>query len=119
MKTKTDRKVNKIAKRVNRMLKKDVFGDRFWVRQVKKLKGKSGLQYYLYELRDRLEPERNHLFTCGWLWGDSFFLSADFFEQANDFIVRSDFWAKYWNDESRYNEKLDFYKNMEYNKWRS
>lgn len=118
MKTKIDKRINNIAKKVNQQLKEDVFGNRFWVKQVRKFKSQDGLQYYLYELRDRLEPERNHIFTCGWLWGGSFFLTADFFEQVNDFIVKSDFWAKYWNDESRYNESLDFYRNMEYDEWK-
>lgn len=108
-KNKMDRKVNRIAKRLNRELKADVFGDRFWVRQVAKQRSEEGMQYYLYELCDRLEPNRNSIFSCGWLWGGSQFLVSDFFEQANDFIVKSDFWAKYHGDESRYDIQLDDY----------
>lgn len=108
-KTKVDKRINKIARRVNGDLKQDLFGDRFWVKQVSKAKGEDGLQYYLYELKDRLEPERDTLFSKGWLWGDSHFLASDFFEEVNDFIVKSDFWAKYWNDESRYNRENDDY----------
>ena len=51
-KTKIDKRVNKIAKRINRDLKQDLFGDRFWVKQVSKARGEDGLQYYLYELKD-------------------------------------------------------------------
>lgn len=109
-KTKQDKKINRIARELNKELEKDLFKDRFWVHQVKKSKGVDDLQYYLYELCDRLEPERNSIFNCGWLWGGSIFLKSDFFEQMNDFIVKSDFWAKYWNDESRYNRELDTYR---------
>lgn len=109
MKNKVDRRINKIVKNVNRKLKTDVFKDRFWIRQVKKAKGEDGLQYYLYEMRDRLEPNRNSIIEKGWLWGESFFLYADFYEAINDFIVRSDFWAKYQNNENSYNKEMDYY----------
>lgn len=97
MKTKTDRKMNKIAKRVNRDLKQDVFKDRFWVRQVCKQRV-DGLEYYLYELKDRLEPERDKIFDKRWLWGGSCFLISDFFEEVNEFIIKSDFWELYRNE---------------------
>ena len=109
-KTKVDKKINRIVKNINKELEQDVFKNRFWIRQVKKSKGEDNMQYYLYELRDRLEPERNSLLRKGWLWGSSTFLRADFFEEVNDFIIKSDFWAKYFNDASRYSESLDVYK---------
>lgn len=109
MKTKVDKKINRIVKGMNKELKEDVFGDRFWLRQVKKQKGEDGMQYYLYELKDRIEPERDTLIR-GWLWGHSVFLRAELFDAVNDFIIRSDFWAKYYNDMSRYSISMDYYK---------
>ena len=67
------------------------------------------MQYYLYELKDRIEPERDTLIR-GWLWGHSVFLRAELFDAVNDFIIRSDFWAKYHNDMSRYSISMDYYK---------
>ena len=64
MKTKMDKKVNHYVKRMNNELKHDVFKDRFEVRQVRKTRGEDGLQYYIYELRDNLQPERNKI--IGW-----------------------------------------------------
>jgi hypothetical protein len=108
-KTKTDKKVNRIAKKVNKNLKQDLFGDRFWIKQIQKARGEDGLEYYLYELKDRLEPNRDTIFSKGWLWGDSQFLISDFFGELNDFIVRSDFWAIYHNKPESYNRESDVY----------
>lgn len=112
-KTKVDKKINKIVRIINRNLKEDVFGDRFWIRQIKKQKS-DGMQYYLYEMIDRKHPERNSLVSHGWLWGESFFLSADFYEAINDFIVRSDFWADYYDDPKRYCAEMDDYAHTHY-----
>ena len=65
-KTKTDKRVNRIVKRINKELREDVFKDRFYLRQVEKARGECNLQYYLYEMRDQLEPERNYIIP--WLW---------------------------------------------------
>ena len=116
MKNKVDRKINRIVKRINKDLSEDVFKDRFWIRQVKKQIGEDGLRYYLYEMIDREEPERNSYIK--WIWGSSPFISSEIYEGINDFIVKSDFWAKYWKDESRYNIKLDNYR-AKYNPMRS
>ncbi|MGN0992950.1 MAG: hypothetical protein ACI4PE_03425 [Bacilli bacterium] len=111
-KNKVDKKINRIAKRLNRELKKDVFGDRFWIKQVARQRGDyEGCFYYLYELKDRLEPNRDTLFSKGWIWGSSQFLVSEFYEEVNDFIVRSDFWSKYHNDPERYDPKQDYYLN--------
>ena len=59
-KTKIDKKVNKKVRNFNKSLKEDVFNGRFWVRQYQKTKY-DGLHYYLYELIDNLEPERNRV----------------------------------------------------------
>ena len=109
MKTKVDKKVNKIVKSINRQLKQDVFKDRFWIRQVQKQKNEYGMQFYLFEMRDRLEPNRNSIIAQGWIWGENRFLVSGLYEAINDFIIRSSFWSKYYNDSSRYNYDLDFY----------
>lgn len=116
-KSRIDKRINRVAKRLNRELKADVFGDRFWVKQVAKQRGDyEGCMYYLYELKDRLEPERDTLFSKGWLWGGSHFLVSEFFEEMNDFIIRSDFWSKH--NGSPYDENEDTYKVSQYNKLR-
>ena len=48
-KTKDDRLVNRNVKKLNRQLANDVFGDRFYARQIQKGKG-DGIMYYMYEL---------------------------------------------------------------------
>jgi hypothetical protein len=106
-KNKTDKRINKIVKQINRELKQDVFGDRFWLKQIRKTRV-DGLNYYLYELKDRQEPNRDS-YTKSWIWGESQFVISSFNESINDFIVRSDFWAKYWNDETKYKKELDIY----------
>ena len=65
-KTKTDKKINRIVRRINKELKEDVFKDRFYLRQVEKTRGVCSSQYYLYEMCDKLEPERNCIIP--WLW---------------------------------------------------
>lgn len=93
-KTNMDKKINRLVRNINKQLKEDVFGDRFWFRQVQKATS-DGMQYYMYEMRDRLEPNRNSLVSHGWIWGGSHFFASELFEAMNDFIVRSDFWANY------------------------
>lgn len=105
-KSKNDKKINRLVKRINRQLKEDVFGDRFWIRQIQKQKV-DGVDYYLYEMRDREEPNRNSLIKEGWMSGYDFFLAAHFYEAINDFIVKSDFWNKY--NGSLYSEEVDVY----------
>lgn len=92
MKTKADKKVNRIAKQLNKSIAADVFGNRFWARQAQKAKV-DGINYYLYELRDRLQPERNKLLQ----WDNEFaFITFHHLALAmNDFIIESDFWEKY------------------------
>lgn len=108
-KTKTDKKVNRKVKAFNKALKKDVFKDRFWVRQYQKTKC-DGLNYYLYELVDNLEPERNTVLR-GWILGESCLFMSEIWEGMNDFIIKSDFWSKYYNDDTRYNIEMDTYRN--------
>ena len=93
-KSKTDKKVNRLVRNINKQLKADVFGDRFWVRQMQKAKV-DGMEYYLYEMKDRLEPNRDSIIAEGWIWGGSHFFVSSIYEAMNDFIVKSDFWSKY------------------------
>ena len=106
-KTKVDRKVNRLVKKINKNLAADVFGDRFWIRQIQKARNEDGMQYYLYEMKDRLEPNRDSIVKEGWMWGEDFFLVAHFYEAINDFIVRSDFWHNY--NGSPYDKDMDYY----------
>ena len=65
-KTKTDRRVNKIVRQINKELKEDVFKNRFSLHQLKKVRGECSSQYYLYEMCDKLEPDRNYIIP--WIW---------------------------------------------------
>ena len=38
MKTKNDKKVNRTVRTLNKDLEKDIFGNRFWLRQYRKVK---------------------------------------------------------------------------------
>jgi hypothetical protein len=92
MKSKDDRKVNRIAKRLNKVLAADVFGDRFTVHQLRKTKESYyDIAHYLYELRDKQEPTRNRL--IGWV--NSYSASRELFLEMNDFIITSNFWELY------------------------
>lgn len=87
-----DRKVNRNVKKLNRELKNDVFGTRFEARQLKK-SYKDGIRYYLYELRDNLQPERNKI--VGWENAFALYTFNKIWTEMNDFIVTSDFWSTY------------------------
>ncbi len=97
-KTKTDKKINKVVKWINKSLKKDVFGDRFWIKQVRKSR-EDGMEYYLYELKDRVDPSRDRLIH-GWLSGFEISTFRKLDMEMNDFIVSSNFWELY-NEGSR------------------
>ena len=99
-KTKQDKKLNRRVKEFNKALAADVFKDRFWFRQVKKVRGEGELMYYLYEMKDRLEPERDTIISH-WIWGGSQFIAADLFAEMNDFIINSDFWHLYWKNRGK------------------
>ena len=96
MKTKVDKKVNKIARKLNKQLAADIFGNRFWVKQISKARIE-GISYYLYELRDRLEPERNVILK----WENEFELTTfnHLAFEMNNFIIESDFWKNYHKEE--------------------
>lgn len=105
MKTSAEKKVNKLMRKFNRQLRQDVFGDRFSVHQYQKARNE-GLSYFLYELIDKAQPERNHLIP-GWL--NEFDCQRRVWEEMNDFIVRSNFWSIYHNKPETYNKELDKY----------
>lgn len=106
-KGKDSKKVNRMVRRFNRQLRQDVFGNRFEIRQIQKAKG-DGLEWFRFELRDNEDPERN---TDVDGWFNVYSVDWKLFQAMNDFIVRSNFWAKWFNDESRYDKERDFYKN--------
>ena len=93
MNKKICRKVNKRARQLNKQLANDVFGNRFWVRQVRK-QYIDGIHYFQYELRDRLQPERNKI-ICGWFNEFNLLTFNDLWIEMNDFIITSDFWKTY------------------------
>lgn len=88
-----DKKVNRNIKKLNKQLRDDVFGNRFYARQVKKHKT-DGIMYYQYELIDNECPERNTIIR-GWLTAYEIYMFNRVWEAMNDFIVNSDFWQKY------------------------
>ena len=45
----SDKKVNKAVKKLNKSIREDVFGNRFWIRQARKTRGNDGVMYYLKE----------------------------------------------------------------------
>lgn len=111
-KSKEERRINRIVRKINKQLQEDVFKDRFWIRQVRKQKDEDGFTYYLYEMIDRQEPDRNSIIPQGWLWGGSQFIASDLYEAINDFIVKSSFWSIYFNDPERYNSEIDIYRRV-------
>lgn len=92
-KSNIDKKVNRYVKNLNRCISKDVFGDRFFLRQYQKTRYE-GIEYYLYEMIDRVDPSRNKVIHH---WFSRFeiltFHNLDM--EINDFIVRSNFWKEY------------------------
>ena len=98
-----DKKVNRAVRRLNKELQKDVFGDRFMARQVRKSRGEDGVMYYLYEFLDKECPERNYMYH-GWLSEFSVLRMNTIWMEMNNFIIHSDFWAKYYDKHPRVNE---------------
>jgi len=85
-------KVKKNIKKLNRQLKEDVFGDRFYARLRRRERG-DGIMYYMYELCDRDQPDRNEIIP--WETAFSIYKFNKIWVEMNDFIVTSDFWEKY------------------------
>lgn len=93
-KTSMDKKVNNFIKNFNKSLRKDVFGNRFELRQRRKARTSWGMEFYLYELIDNEQPERNKVAQY-WESGFSILNMGPLFMAMNNFIVSSDFWEKY------------------------
>ena len=93
-KTLEAKKVNRIIKKINRDLQKDVYGDRFYCWQIQKSFG-DGIEYFRFKLTDKEQPERDYITY----WFDTFEIckSNKMFWEINDFIIKSDFWSKYNN----------------------
>lgn len=91
MKSKSDKKVNRLVKSLNRQIHTDVFGDRFSVLQVSKTGYYDCHDYhiYLYRFIDKKQPERNFekLFSEG-----EILIQKALYIDMNEFIVSSDFW---------------------------
>ena len=105
MKTRAEKMVNKEAKRFNKDLKHDLFAGRFYIHQCKKSRC-DGTSWFLYELRDREQPERNCLIP-GWLNQYDFMRRVCM--EMNDFIICSDFWSKYNGHPEAYDKENDKY----------
>ena len=105
MKTKAEKMVNRRVRAFNRELRRDVFGDRFQVYQYQKARS-DGMSWFLYELRDKEQPERNCI-VHGWL--NEFDFQRRIWEEMNDFIIYSNFWSKYHNKPESYNKENDKY----------
>ena len=94
MKTKADKRINQKVRKMNKQLKEDVFGTRFWARQYRKTRSKeTNTWYYMYELCDRKQPERNKL--IGWYSEFELTTFHPIDIEMNDFIVNSSFWKEY------------------------
>ena len=93
-KSNIDKKVNRKVKELNKKIAQDVFGNRFWLKQIQKSKVHD-YNYYAYELRDREQPNRNRFISGYWIGETSILLFNDLWLEMNNFIIESDFWQKY------------------------
>lgn len=93
MKSNDAKRVNRRIRQLNKQLKEDVFGNRFELRQVKKAFG-DGIELFLYEMRDNLQPERN-CYCSQWYSAFDICKFNNIDIDINNFIVKSDFWKTY------------------------
>lgn len=87
MKTKIDKRVNKIIKKLNKQIREDVFGNRFYAHQLQKAR-LNGVSYYLYEFIDNENKDATLV-----QWFNEFEI-VQFYKPwriMNDLIVESDF----------------------------
>ena len=116
MKTKSDKRVNRLVRALNRQLEHDVFGNRFFVSQVKK-KGCADCHdyhYYLYRFIDTEHPERNFE---QWLSESEILISKKLHFLMNSFVISSDFWETFDKD-SYFKDKTMCLKCQEYKPYR-
>lgn len=99
-KSKEAKAINQVVRRINKQIAADVFGNRFYIRQVMKARGADTCEYFLYELIDREDSSRNRLFKR-WIcsYTDKRLMSSEVAIEMNNFIIESDFWTKYRNKE--------------------
>lgn len=104
MKTNADKRVNRAIKKLNRQLKKDVFGDRFELKMISKNGSPWCRSYHWYKiiLKDNKKPERNEP-IC--LSETEILVGSALYREINDFIIYSDFWPEYWANNKRENLK--------------
>lgn len=93
-KSKADKRVVHDMKVLNRKIREDVFGDRFYVRMISKHGYFDWHQYHYYwfEFIDNECPERNE--TACYDQGEVL-IGKKLWIKINDFIVNSDFWTKF------------------------
>lgn len=102
-KDKIRRRVRATVRHINRNLRKDVFGDRFWIeiieQHIRPWSDNSGWDaHFRIAFHDRENPERDYDY---WFDPHSIIYSGLFAggrhmdDDLNNFIVNSDFWKKY------------------------
>ncbi len=94
MKTKSDKRVNRSIRKLNRLIQKDVFGKRFELVQISKhgMDWYRSYHWYILLLKDNEQSERNYLFR---LDEGEILIRNKHYQEMNRFIVDSDFWRKY------------------------
>lgn len=100
---KKDKKIVHFVKVLNRQVRNDVFGERFYLRQIAKGADVTrDNRYYDYEFVDNEDPKRNFKHRY-WLSKHGTEISYAFLCHQvafdyNNFIIKSDFWEKYYNN---------------------
>lgn len=102
-KRKMSRRTKKAVRNLNKYMRKDVFGDRFTVvlveKDIRPYYDNSGWDgAFCVEFRDAEAPERNHRewYSYHGIVDNGMFCGGKFLDKdLNDFIVNSDFWTKY------------------------
>lgn len=87
-KDKIDKKVNRKVKRFNKILREDVYKDRFYIKQWEKRKI-NDMHYYIYCLYDKKYPNRIHI--TDWVSELEILKFNELEIRMNDFIITSDF----------------------------
>ena len=95
MKNKDDKRVNESVKRMNKIIRADVYGNRFEARQIEKTRYTDchDIHCYRYLLIDNEQPERNRMTKVYNVF--EICNSNKLWIEMNDFIVDSDFWKKH------------------------
>lgn len=104
MKTKSDKKVNRSIRSLNKLLKNDVYGDRFELKMVAKngVPCDRNYHWYIIVLMDNKYPERKRVIYKN---ESELLIGNAHFVEMNNFIVNSDFWPEYWRKKKEENLK--------------